>query len=75
MFHPAPPPTKDDVQAVVQQAAKRIVRFLQKRGLIALATALGDGQVTVVVGDETLGVDDPLIAQLLAAVVRWHERG
>ena len=67
VFHAAPPPTQDDVQAVVQQAAKRIVRFLQKRGLIALATALGDGQVTVVVGDETLGDDDPLLAQLLAA--------
>jgi hypothetical protein len=39
MFHAAPPPSQDDVQAVVQQAAKRIVRFLQKRGLIALAIA------------------------------------
>ena len=44
-------PTQDDVQAVVQRAAKGIVRFLQKRGLIALATAPGDGEVTVVVGD------------------------
>jgi hypothetical protein len=35
--------------------------------LIALATAPGDGEVTVVVGDETLGDDDPLLAQLLAA--------
>jgi hypothetical protein len=39
VFHPAPPPSQEDVQAVVQQAAKHIVRFLQKRGLIALATA------------------------------------
>ena len=66
VFHPATPPTQEDVQAVVQQAAKRIVRFLQKRGLIALATAPGDGEVTVVVGDETLGDDDPLLAQLSA---------
>ena len=55
VFHPAPAPTQDDVQFVVKRAAKRIVRFLQKRGLIALATAPGDGEVTVVVGDETLG--------------------
>ena len=55
VFHPAPAPTQDDVQFVVKRAANRIVRFLQKRGLIALATAPGDGEVTVVVGDETLG--------------------
>ena len=41
--------------------------FLQKRGLIALATSPGDSEVTVVVGDETLGADDKLLAQLLAA--------
>ena len=51
VFHPASPPTQENMQAVVQQAAKRIVRFLQQRGLIALATAPGDGEVTVVVGD------------------------
>ena len=43
------------------------MHFLQKRGLIALATAPGDGEVTVIVGDETFGEDDPLLAQLLAA--------
>ena len=53
MFHPAPPPKQDDLQAVVHRAAKRIVHFLQKRGLMALATAPADGEVTVVVGDET----------------------
>jgi hypothetical protein len=55
------------VQTVVQHAAKRIVRFLQKRDLIAFASTPGDGEVAVVVGDETLGDDDPLLAQLLAA--------
>ncbi len=38
-----------------------------RRGLIALCTAPGDDEVTVIVGDETLGEDDPLLAQLLAA--------
>ena len=32
VFHPAPPPSQDDVDSVVHRAAKRIVRFLQKRG-------------------------------------------
>jgi hypothetical protein len=72
VFHAAPPPTQDDLQVVVQQAAKSIVRFLQKRGLIALATAPGDGRFTVVVGDGILCDDDPLLAQLLAAATRVH---
>jgi hypothetical protein len=66
-FHATPPPSQADVAAVVLRASKRIVRFLQKRGLIALATAPGDSEVSVIVGDETLGEDDPLLAQLLAA--------
>ena len=55
VFFRAPPPSQADVQSVVHKTAKRIVRFLQKRGLIALATAPGDGEVTVIVGDESLG--------------------
>ena len=66
-FHPAPTPSQADVEAVVHKASHRIVRFLQKRGLLALATAPGDGEVTVIVGDDTFGEDDPLLAQLLAA--------
>jgi len=67
VFHPAPPPSQAQVEAVVKKAAERIVRFLKRRGLIALATAPGDDEVTVIVGDETLGKDDPLLAHLLAA--------
>ena len=66
MFHPAPAPTQEDVEAIVERASKRILRFLQRRGVITLVTAPGDGEVTVVT-DETIGEKDPLLARLLAA--------
>jgi hypothetical protein len=66
MFHPAPGPSQHDVEQVVQRASKRVLRFLQRRGVIMLQTAPGDGEVTVV-GDETMGEKDPLLATLLAA--------
>jgi hypothetical protein len=50
----------------VGRASRRILRFLQRRGVITLVTAPGDGEVTVV-PDETLAEQDPLLAQLLAA--------
>jgi hypothetical protein len=39
MFHPAPAPTQQDVEAIVERASKRILRFLQRRGVISLVTA------------------------------------
>jgi hypothetical protein len=39
---------------------------LQRRGVITLVTAPGDGEVTVVT-DETMGEKAPLLARLLAA--------
>jgi hypothetical protein len=66
IFHPAPGLTQEDVEAIVERASKRILRFLQRRGVITLVTAPGDGEVTVV-GDETIGEKDPLLAKLLAA--------
>jgi hypothetical protein len=66
MFHPAPAPTQEDIEQLVQGASKRILRFLQRRGVITLVTAPGDGEVTVV-ADETMGEKDPLLARLLAA--------
>ena len=66
MFHPAPAPTQADVEAIVERASKRILRFLQRRGVITLVAAPGDGEVTVVT-DETIGDEDPLLARLLAA--------
>jgi len=66
MFHPAPAPTQADIEAIVERASKRILRLLQRRGVITLVTAPGDGEVTVMT-DETLGDKDPLLARLLAA--------
>ena len=66
MFHPAPAPTQDDIEQLVGRASKRILRFLQRRAVLTLVTAPGDGEVTVV-ADETMGEKDPLLARLLAA--------
>jgi hypothetical protein len=66
IFHPAPGLAQADVEAIVERASKRILRFLQRRGVITLVTAPGDGEVTVVT-DETIADEDPLLARLLAA--------
>jgi hypothetical protein len=66
MFHPVPGPSQQDIDQVVKRTSKRILRFLQRRGIITLQTAPGDGEVTVV-SDETIGERDPLLARLLAA--------
>jgi hypothetical protein len=66
IFHPAPAPTQEDIERLVARVSKRILWFLQRRGVITLVTAPGDGEVTVV-PDETLGEQDPLLAKLLAA--------
>jgi hypothetical protein len=66
MFHPAPAPTQDEIEQLVGRASKRILRFLQRRDVITLVAAPGDGEVTVV-ADETMGEKDPLLARLLAA--------
>jgi len=41
MFHPAPAPSQQEIEAIVGRASKRILRFLQRRGVITLVTALG----------------------------------
>jgi hypothetical protein len=66
MFHPAPAPTQEEIEELVGRVSKRILRFLQRRGVITLVTAPGDGEVTVV-ADETMGDKDPLLARLLAS--------
>jgi hypothetical protein len=66
MFHPAPAPSQEQLEGLVDKASTRILRFLQRRGVITLVTAPGDGEVTVVT-DESLGEKDPLLAKLLAA--------
>jgi hypothetical protein len=72
MFHPAPAPSQKEIEQLVERVSKRILRFLQRRGVITLVTAPGDGEVTVVT-DETMGDKDPLLAKLLAAAAVGEE--
>jgi hypothetical protein len=66
LFHPAAAPTQADVEAVVHRARLRIVRYLERRGAIAVVTAPGHGELTVA-SDEGIAESDPLLARLLAA--------
>jgi hypothetical protein len=66
IFYPAPPPSQEDIENLVEKVSKRILRFLERRGVITLVAAPDDGEVTVVT-DETIGEEDPLLAKLLAA--------
>jgi hypothetical protein len=72
MFHPAPAPTQEDIELLVERASGRILRFLQRRGVITLITAPGNGEVTLVT-DETMAEKDPLLAKLLAAATAGAE--
>ncbi len=72
MFHPAPVPSQEEVETLVEKISKRILRFLEHRGVITLLTAPGDGEVTVVT-DETMAEKDPLLAKLLAVATSGTE--
>jgi hypothetical protein len=72
MFHPAAAPSQQDVEHLVEKVSKRILRFLQRRGVITLVPVPGDGEVTVVT-DESMGEKDPLLAKLLAAAATGAE--
>jgi hypothetical protein len=72
MFHPAPAPSQEDIELLVERASKRILRLLERRGVITLVTAPGDGEITLVT-DETLAEKDPLLAKLLAAAAAGVE--
>ena len=56
---------QQDVEHVVDRASQRILRFLQRRGVITLVTAPGDDEVTVVT-DDTMAEKDPLLADVMA---------
>jgi len=66
VFHAAPAPGQEEIEQLAECVGKRILRFLQRRGVITLVTAPGDGEISVV-ADETMGEADPLLAKLLAA--------
>lgn len=61
-----PTPTQADIEAVVQRARKRILRYLEKQGVVAFADAPWDGEVHAQV-DETLGESSPALAAMMAA--------
>ena len=71
-FHSAFVPRQDEVEQLVERSSKRILRLLQRRGVITLVSAPGDGEVTVV-SDESIGEKDPLLAKLLAAATAGAE--
>ncbi|MEO8214646.1 MAG: hypothetical protein ABI560_15700, partial [Myxococcales bacterium] len=54
LFRPAPGPTDADVQAAVHRARRGFLRYLERRGVIT-AAAPGDGELSVVPGDEAIG--------------------
>jgi hypothetical protein len=66
MFHAATAPSQEVIEQLVERTSKRILRLLQRRGVITLVTAPGDGEITVV-PHETLGEQDPLLTKLPAA--------
>jgi hypothetical protein len=66
MFHPAPKPTQEDIEYAVTRARKRILRYLEKRGLVTFAAAPGDDEVNGVLG-EGFGESDPAHSTLLHA--------
>jgi hypothetical protein len=72
MFHPAPAPSQEEIEQLVERASKRILRFLERRGVITLVTAPGEGEITVA-ADDTMGEKDLLLAKLLAAATAGVE--
>lgn len=69
LFHPAPKPTQADIDFVVTRTRKRILRYLEKRGILTFAAAPGDGEVNAVLG-EGFGESDPAHSTLLHAATR-----
>ncbi len=78
LFQTAPKPTQEDIEVVVQRARAvettaseapfrtRILRYLEKRGVITFAAAPGDDEVNAVLG-EGFGESDSAHSTLLHA--------
>ena len=69
----APGLRQEDVEAVLATARRRILRYLERRGILAPVVTAGDGEVLAVVGGDgdgdVLADKDPLLARLLASAV------
>jgi Putative transposase len=66
LFQAAPKLTQEDIEFVVQRARERILRYLEKRGVITFAAAPGDDEVNAVLG-EGFGESAPAHSTLLHA--------
>jgi hypothetical protein len=69
----APAPSQEDIGQLVERVGKRIPRFLQGREVIALVTAPGGGEVTVV-PDETMGEITPPTQSTNSSGEGWSSR-
>jgi hypothetical protein len=74
MFHPAPAPSQEDIEQLVERTSKRILRFLERRGVITLVTAPGDGEVTVVTDESMSEMRPPLGNDRLSILDDEHVR-
>jgi hypothetical protein len=66
IFHSAITPTQADIEFVITRARKRILRYLQKRGVITFTAASGDEEVNAVL-DADFGQSKPALSTLLFA--------
>ena len=71
-FHAAPAPTQADVEAIVHRARRRIMRWLERRGVVRVEAVGSDGAEDVHTAEAFYdGAEseerDPLLARLLAA--------
>ncbi len=66
IFQVAPKLTQADIDFVVERTRERILKYLQKRGVITFAAAPGDDEVSAILG-EGFGKTDPAHSTLLSA--------
>jgi hypothetical protein len=59
LFHPAPAPTQDEIEPPVAHASKRILRFLQHRGVLSLVAAPGNGEITIIANEPNCSPQPP----------------
>ncbi|MEP6653469.1 MAG: hypothetical protein ABJA82_08935, partial [Myxococcales bacterium] len=62
-FYAAPTLRQEDVADVLSAARRRILRYLERRGILAPVAMPGDGEMGVA-GEDALAEKDPLLARL-----------
>jgi hypothetical protein len=66
VFQAAPKSTQEDIEDVVGRANRRILRYLEMRGVIPFASVPGDDEVNGLL-DESLGEAGSVLARLFSA--------